>query len=121
MKSFKFDPKTGRFEFCLKCYLSEHDIKVLKHITERGYGGFEELRKLFANVKDDDDGFQLSNHSLFYLDDFGLVEFKAEQNVCVKINKKNYRKSKWEKKQGYFLTTLGKAFVHSLGFKPLNS
>jgi len=115
MKSFKFDPKTGRFEFCLKSQIYPNDIKVLRHIVEKGYGDVEKIGELFDDAKEDQK-FHIYNGSIYHLRELEMVIFRDDQNVCTHRNKKDYSKSKWEKKSGYFLTTLGKAFIHSLGF-----
>ena len=115
MKLFKFDSKTGKFEFCMKDYVVSDDFKVLKYIAKKGYGDPAEMDSLFTNVKKGD-RYNYVPNALHRLRKLEMIMFRDDQNVCTHRNKKDYSKSKWEKKSGYFLTTLGKAFIHSLGF-----
>ena len=115
MKLFRYDPKTGRFEFCIKDHVVPDDLKVLKYIAKKGYGDPAEMDDLFINVKKDDRHQHVSN-IIHHLRELEMVIFRDDQNVCIRRNKKDYNKSTWEKKSGYFLTTIGKSFAHSLRF-----
>jgi len=114
MKLFSYNPKTKVFEYRVRDSLSDLHIKFLLAIREKRYVDHDIINILFnEDFADDDENarWQIRHDILFHLMELGLIEYKNNQNI-----------SDWNGKEhinartvsGYFLTSMGKAFVNSL-------
>jgi len=111
MKTFSYDPKTGRYEYYFVDTISKDEIKVLRFIKENKVARHGDLRQLFGDGQRYIDITHHLNH-LF------LIEWKDKHRICVQYNAKDYKKSKYEEVDGYFLTENGKAFLNALFPEP---
>lgn len=118
MITFKFDKKTGRFDFHSVGFLSKRDLTALKAIVEKGYATQEVFEAAFPLPPGQEDHRYQQFHDITWkLKDMGLIIWKRDENVLVYVDTKDYKNNKYEKVTGEFLTPLGKAFMLSMGMK----
>ena len=117
MKSFSYDLKTGRYEYRNVGSISKDQLQILRYIKKNQFANHQDIEEMISEWTEDDQ-FQLSHDTLYHLTQLGLIEWKDGQSICVKYNVKDYKKSKYEKVTGYFLTENGRAFLNVLFPEP---
>jgi len=114
MKTFSYNPKTEIYEFRCVDTISADEVKVLKFIKENQVARHGDIRRLFGDTENSQRDIDTTHH----LDHLCLIEWENERNTCVEYNAKDFKKSKYEKISGYFLTENGKAFLNAVFPEP---
>ena len=112
MKTFSYDSKSGRYEFRCIDAISKDAIKVLRFIKANEVARHGDIRTLFGDES------QRDIHITSHLSHLGLIKYESDHNICVQYNAKDFKKSKYEKVSGYFLTENGKAFLNAMFPEP---
>ena len=114
MKTFSYNPKTEIYEFRCVDTIGEDAIKVLRFIKKNEVARHGDIRRLFGDTERTQRDFDITYH----LGHLGLIEYKSKHRICVQYNAKDYKKSKYEEVDGYFLTENGKSFLNALFPEP---
>jgi hypothetical protein len=118
MKTFSYDPKTGRYEFHFVDNISKHDIDVLKLTKNKGFSTKIDIEGLISQWGCRPNSFQHFYDITYHLSYLGLIKWKSKFKMHLTYNVKDYSKSKFVDVDGYFLTENGKAFLNGLFPEP---
>lgn len=120
MKLFRYDKKSGRFEYRLSDRLNEIEIRTLFFIKNNGFINNQHENALFAEDasgqtrQDREDNVGQIFHDVgWHLSNLLLIKFEHDKVISDwDQNKKEYVNQR--KVTGYFLTDIGKSFINSL-------